>query len=112
MIEIGGRPVGWILVDEETDPDYRAAALDIMLATEFHGRGLGTEALRLVIRRLVDRGHHRFTIDPAVDNEAAIRAYTAIGFRPVGTMRRYERTPDGTWRDNLLMDLLADELIG
>jgi aminoglycoside 6'-N-acetyltransferase len=27
-------------------------------------------------------------------------------------MRRYERGPDGTWHDGLLMDLLADELTG
>jgi len=26
-------------------------------------------------------------------------------------MRRYERAPDGTWRDGLLMDLLADEFL-
>jgi aminoglycoside 6'-N-acetyltransferase len=25
-------------------------------------------------------------------------------------MRRYERDPDGGWRDGLLMDLLAEEL--
>jgi aminoglycoside 6'-N-acetyltransferase len=29
----------------------------------------------------------------------------------VGIMRQYERGPDGTWHDGLLMDLLADELI-
>jgi aminoglycoside 6'-N-acetyltransferase len=63
-----------------------------------------------VIDHLVDdRGHHRFTIDPAVGNEPAIRCYAAVGFRPVGTMRRYSRAADGTWRDGLLMDLLADE---
>jgi aminoglycoside 6'-N-acetyltransferase len=26
-------------------------------------------------------------------------------------MRRYERRSDGRWHDNLLMDLLADELV-
>ncbi|TMK64523.1 MAG: GNAT family N-acetyltransferase, partial [Actinobacteria bacterium] len=26
-----------------------------------------------------------------------------------GVMRRYWRDPDGTWRDGLLMDMLADE---
>jgi len=26
-------------------------------------------------------------------------------------MRQYERTPDGTWRDALLMDILAPELV-
>ncbi len=58
-----------------------------------------------------DRGHHRLVIDPAADNEPAIRCYAAVGFRPVGIMRRYERDPDGVgWHDGLLMDLLAEEL--
>ena len=29
----------------------------------------------------------------------------------VGVLRAYERAPDGSWRDGLLMDLLADELV-
>ena len=44
-------------------------------------------------------------IDPAADNEPAIRCYTAVGFQPVGRMRRYERDIDGPgWHDGLLMD--------
>ena len=73
--------------------------------------GLGTDAVRtLAIHLIDDLGHHRLTIDPAADNAAAIRAYEKVGFRAVGLMRRYERGSDGTWHDNLLMDLLADEL--
>ena len=34
----------------------------------------------------------------------------AIGFRPIGVQRRYERGPDGTFHDGLLLDLLRDEL--
>jgi aminoglycoside 6'-N-acetyltransferase len=50
-------------------------------------------------------------IDPAADNAAAIRCYAAVGFRPVGIMRNYERDVDAdTWHDGLLMDLLAAEL--
>jgi aminoglycoside 6'-N-acetyltransferase len=76
-----------------------------------HGRGLGTDAVRTLSRYLIcERGHHRLMIDPAADNAAAIRSYTKVGFRQVGIMRRYERGPDGTWHDGLLMDLLADEL--
>jgi aminoglycoside 6'-N-acetyltransferase len=68
--------------------------------------------VRTLARHLLgDRGHHRLTIDPAADNEPAIRCYAAVGFRPVGIMRQYERDADGAgWHDNLLMDLLADEL--
>jgi len=65
-----------------------------------------------VARRLIEEdGHHRITIDPAADNEHAISAYEKVGFRRVGTMRRYQRMSDGTWIDGLLMELLADELI-
>jgi aminoglycoside 6'-N-acetyltransferase len=50
------------------------------------------------------------TIDPAAANTRAIAAYAKVGFRPVGVMRKYERGPDGTWHDGLLMDLLREEL--
>jgi aminoglycoside 6'-N-acetyltransferase len=43
-------------------------------------------------------------------NERAIRAYTRVGFRPIGRMRAYQRTADGGWEDGLLMEMLADEL--
>ncbi len=111
VVEVGGETAGWLAFSEETDPDYRHAGLDLSLAPGFQGRGLGPEALRLVIDWLAaDRGHHRFTVDPAARNDRAIRAYTAIGFRPVGLLRRYERGRDGAWHDGLLMDLLVDDL--
>jgi aminoglycoside 6'-N-acetyltransferase len=110
-IEVDGVLAGWLGVHEEDEPDYRHAALDIFLAAEHQGAGLGPATLRLAARWLVaERGHHRLSIDPACANERAIRAYAAVGFRPVGVMRRYERAPDGVWRDALLMDLLAEEL--
>jgi len=110
-IEVDGSLAGWLAISEETDPDYRHAGLDIILAPRYQNRGLGPEALRTAIRWLIEgRGHHRFTIDPALENERAIRAYAAVGFRRVGVLRRYERGPDGRWRDGLLMDLMADEL--
>jgi aminoglycoside 6'-N-acetyltransferase len=110
-IEAGGEAIGLIQAYEEDDPDYRHASLDIFLATARHGEGLAGEAIRLLARHLFDeRGHHRLTIDPSAANERAIRAYERVGFRRVGVMRSYERAPDGTWRDGLLLDLLADEL--
>jgi aminoglycoside 6'-N-acetyltransferase len=111
VVEVDGEVIGIVMVTEESDSDYRHAALDISLRGDHHGRGLGRQSLRVVIEHLIEeRDHHRFTIDPAAENERAIRCYAAVGFRPVGVMRRYERAPDGTWRDGLLMELLAEEL--
>jgi aminoglycoside 6'-N-acetyltransferase len=109
-IEVDGALAGWLGFDEEDDPDYRFASLDITLSPDYQGRGLGPEALRAVIDWLIGKGHHRFTIDPAAHNERAIAAYAKVGFKPVGTLRKYERGPDGVWHDGLLMDLLAEDL--
>ena len=112
VIEADGEVIGAVQYAEEEDPMYRHAGIDVYLTTARHGEGLGTEAVRLLARYLIDeRGHHRLTIDPAADNAAAIRAYGKVGFRPVGVMRAYERGPDGTWHDGLLLDLLAEELL-
>ena len=112
VIELDDRVVGWIQWQAEEEPDYRHASIDIYVDPAVHGRGVGTDAVRTLARHLfVDHGHHRLVIDPAADNAAAIRAYTKVGFQPVGVMRRHERGVDGTWHDSLLMDLLADELV-
>jgi aminoglycoside 6'-N-acetyltransferase len=104
--------VGAIQAWEEPNPEYRHAGIDLFLATASHGRGLGRAAIRAVARWLIDeRGHHRLTIDPASANERAIRTYAALGFRSVGILRQYERRPDGSWVDGLLMELLAGELV-
>jgi RimJ/RimL family protein N-acetyltransferase len=110
-IEVDGKVAGMIEFAEELDPKYRHASIDLFLDPAFHGRGIGTEAVRRVARQLMEeRGHHRITIDPATANTAAIRAYEKVGFRPVGVMRRYERDPDGQgWHDGLLMELVVSE---
>jgi len=111
VIEEGGASIGFAQWYEEQDPEYRHAGMDLFLAPDAQGRGLGAEVARLLARWLIDvRGHHRLVIDPAAANERAIRCYASVGFRPIGIARQRERTPDGTWRDSLLMDLLAGEL--
>ncbi|MFI7600511.1 GNAT family N-acetyltransferase [Actinoplanes sp. NPDC049681] len=107
----GDRIVGAIQWAAEEEPDYRHASIDIFVDPSVHGRGVGTDAVRTLAAHLVDdEGFHRLVIDPAADNEPAIRCYAKVGFKPVGIMRQYERGADGTWHDGLLMDLLAAEL--
>lgn len=110
VIEADGTPGGIITFEEEQDPDYHSAGIDIGLLSCCVGRGIGPRAVHLLARWLFcERGHHRITIDPAAANARAIRAYEKVGFRPVGVMRLYERGPDG-WHDSLLMDMLASDL--
>jgi aminoglycoside 6'-N-acetyltransferase len=110
VIEVGGSVAGAIQYDEVTDPRYRSAGIDVFLGTAWQGRGLGREAIGVLVSYLFEvRGHHRLTIDPAAGNERAIRCYEAAGFARVGVMRQYERDDGGAWRDGLLMELLAGD---
>jgi aminoglycoside 6'-N-acetyltransferase len=110
-IELAGDVVGLIFYREETDADHRHAAIDLALHPDHHSQGLGCDAMRAMAQFLFwTREHHRVTIDPAAHNERAIRSCVRAGFRPVGVMRRYERTKDGGWQDGLLMDLLPEDL--
>jgi aminoglycoside 6'-N-acetyltransferase len=106
---VDGEPAGALQYWEESDPGSRCADVDILLGADHQGRGLGTEAMRLIVRHLVeDRDHHRITLSTAVDNARAIHVYEKVGFRPVGVTRKSdldERT--GEWRDELLMEYVV-----
>jgi len=110
-VDLEGPLIGLIMYTQEAEPHYRSASIDIALDVGCTGQGLGTDALRTLSRHLLGSlGHHRLTVDPACANGRAIRAYRKVGFSPVGVMREYELGADGTWHDNLLMDMLAGEL--
>jgi aminoglycoside 6'-N-acetyltransferase len=110
-IEHEGEMVGLAQFSEPGEDEFKHANIDLFLTASLHGRGLGRDAVRTLARWLVgEGGHHRLTIDPALANEPAIRAYEAVGFKRVGVLRRYWRDPQGVWQDGLLLDLLADEL--
>jgi aminoglycoside 6'-N-acetyltransferase len=110
-IVVEGAIVGMVQFNEEEEPKYRHASIDLFVDPALHGQGVGAEAVKRVVRLLVEeRGHHRITIDPATENVAAVRAYENAGFKPVGVMRQSERDADGNgWHDSLLMELLAGE---
>lgn len=110
VMDFAGEVVGGIQYSEENDPMYRHASIDVFIASSWRGQGLGVDAVRALAQYLLDeRDHHRLTIDPAADNASAIRAYERVGFRKVGVMHQYERAPDGSWRDGLLMERLRKD---
>ncbi|MFF0815599.1 GNAT family N-acetyltransferase [Rhodococcus sp. NPDC003318] len=106
------RIVGFAQWYLEPDPMYRHAGLDLFLTADVHGRGLGTETVRVLCAHLIDdHRYHRLVVDPKASNTAAIACYRKVGFMDVGVMREYEMRHDGTWDDGLLMDLLAREFV-
>lgn len=107
---VGGAVAGLVQIYEEPDPEARHADVDVFLDPVHHGRGHGTDAMRTLVRHLVEgRGHHRVTLSTDPRNVAAVRCYEKVGFAPVG-ITRSSRWDDqsGRWVDELLMDLVVD----
>ena len=108
-ITVGGEVAGFLQFWEEPDPDARHADVDIFLGPDHQEQGLGPEALRTLIRHLIEqRGHHRITLTTSTANERAIRVYEKVGFRRVGVLSKSHRSrATGEWQDELLMELVV-----
>jgi aminoglycoside 6'-N-acetyltransferase len=108
-VVMDGDVVGYVQYWEEPDPTGRYADVDIFLAPGSQDRGLGTEVMRMVVRRLIEeRGHHRITLSASVDNARAIHVYEKVGFRRVGVTRKSSlRHRSGEWEDEWLMELVV-----
>ena len=109
VMEIEGSCAGAIFLYQNEDPEYLHAVIHLFLGAGWYGNRYGAEALALVIGHLATLGHHRFTLDPNVNNAPAIRSYERLGFGRVCVLREYQLRPDGSYEDGLLMDLVLSD---
>jgi RimJ/RimL family protein N-acetyltransferase len=110
VMDIEGDCAGAIFLYPNDDPEYLHVVIHLFLGQRWYGHRYGAEALAIVIAHLATLGHHRFTLDPNVNNAPAIRSYERLGFRRVGVLREYQLRPDGSHDDGLLMDLVLSDL--
>ena len=112
LIEEHGRGIGFAQwYHAYFGADYeRSAGIDIFIGEpEARDRGLGTEAVRMLLKHLFEvRGVHRVTIDPETGNVRAIRAYQKAGFRLDGVLRHNDFLR-GEYVDTQMMSILEDE---
>lgn len=107
----GGRALGTIaLVDWQQVPRVAELGLAILRA-EDRGRGIGEEAVRLVLRHGFEAmGLQRIWLHVHEDNPAA-KLYARAGFREEGRLRRHV-WKRGAYRDLITMGLLREEWSG
>ncbi len=105
---------GWAgeVVINEWDADNRSCSLRIALGPGARGRGLGTEAIRLVVDYVFDQIDdppvNRVSLEVYDFNRRAIAVYEALGFRREGVLREVLAW-DGRFHDAIVMSMLRSD---
>ncbi|RSS74038.1 GNAT family N-acetyltransferase [Streptomyces sp. WAC06614] len=103
-----GRVVGEAVLNE-WDPDNESCSFRIVLVPGTYGRGLGTEATRLIVGHGFEAlGLHRISLEVYAFNPRARRAYEKVGFREEGVLRD-ALLWEGERVDATLMSILAPD---
>lgn len=103
-----GRCVGEVVLNE-WDEKNMSCNFRAMLAPAACGRGLGTEAVRLIVGHGFDGlGLHRISLEVYAFNPRARRVYEKVGFVAEGVLRD-ALLHDNQWVDSTVMSVLADE---
>ncbi|GGL70431.1 acetyltransferase [Streptomyces fumigatiscleroticus] len=103
-----GELVGEVVL-YEWNPRARSCTFRTLLGPRGRGRGLGTEATRLIVGHGFERlGLHRIALELYGHNHRARRVYEKVGFVVEG-VRREAALRDGRWVDEVLMAVLDRE---
>lgn len=100
--------VGEVVLNE-FDPSSNSANFRTLMGPEGRGRGLGTEAARLILGHGFEViGLHRISLDVFAFNPRARHVYATVGFVVEG-VKRDAFAFDGEYVDEIWMSILADE---
>jgi RimJ/RimL family protein N-acetyltransferase len=104
----GGACVGEVVLNQWY-PHNGSCNFRTLLGAAGRDRGLGTEAVRLIVGYGFERlGLHRISLEVYSHNPRARRAYEKVGFVAEGVLRQVLRDGDG-WDDATVMSILAPE---
>jgi RimJ/RimL family protein N-acetyltransferase len=101
-----GQCVGEVVLNEWNEPN-RSCNFRTIIGPRGRDRGLGTEAIRLLLGYGFERlGLHRIALDVINFNPRAKRVYEKLGFVTEGVLRAEHRW-DSQWIDVTIMSMLA-----
>ncbi|MEU9476695.1 GNAT family protein [Streptomyces sp. NPDC048191] len=103
-----GEVLGEVVLNEY-DPASRSCTFRTLIGPRGRGRGIGTEATRLIVAHgFEELGLHRIELTAYADNHRALHVYEKTGFVVEGVRREVQRR-DGEWADEVIMSVLDRE---
>ncbi|MFO7622930.1 MAG: GNAT family N-acetyltransferase [Anaerolineales bacterium] len=92
------------------DPYHRRAEAGYGLARAYWGQGIGSEALRAILRFGFEQLNlNRIYARTIADNHESVRLLERLGFQREGMFRKHSWEDDGAFHDSAMYGLLQDE---
>jgi ribosomal-protein-alanine N-acetyltransferase len=92
------------------DEYHRRAEIGYDLARAYWGQGIGSEAVRAIVRFGFEQMNlHRIYAGTIADNHESVRLLEKVGFQREGTRREHSWEEDGTFHDSAMYGLLRHE---
>jgi RimJ/RimL family protein N-acetyltransferase len=104
--------VGLLRVLDIEDVFDGAPMLDVRIAEKHRGEGIGTEAVRWIVRTMFHEFEalHRIEASTREDNISMQRILAKAGFLLEGRLRRSWKLSDGGWADTLVYGILRQDI--
>ncbi|NYD43325.1 GNAT family N-acetyltransferase [Nocardioides panaciterrulae] len=108
-IEIDGRFVGQVTVNNIVRGSAQFASVGYWLDREYAGRGIMPRAVAMVVDHcFFTAGLHRIEVAIRPENSNSLRVVEKLGIREIGYAPRYLHI-DGAWRDHRLYAVTVEE---
>ncbi len=106
VARVDDRVVGGASIHPMTDKHAHIASYGIFVSKDFRDLGLGSILTRNLVQIARNKGFEILHLSVYATNERAFHVYEKCGFREAGRLTHGIRFPDGTYTDEILMELL------
>ena len=106
VAEVDGVIVGFAAVSPVSKRSVYRGVAEVMVyvSAEARGRGAGRRLMDALVQVTEEAGIWTLQASIFPENEASVAVHEAVGFRTVGTRERIGCTPEGTWRDTVILE--------
>jgi len=103
-----GKVIAGASMQPQTGKHAHIASYGIFIHKDYRDLGLGTALTTEMINIARERGFEIVQLSVYASNTGAKHVYEKCGFKEVGRLTRGIRYPNGTYTDEILMELLMD----
>lgn len=102
---VDGKLVGGASIHPQTDKHRHIASYGIFIGKNYRNLGLGTLLTKEFVEIAKKQGLEILQLSVYANNERAFKVYNKCGFKEAGRLTDGIKFPDGTYTDEIIMEL-------